>query len=496
MDELKQINKPMLDTDGNILEEQSVGEGEEMESMTEEGLCRLEEKYKQERPNKRNHEENESDDSWTEVKRKEKKVRQSADYIQNGDMSMFEVYISCKEVLPKQFNLARILQENKITNVSHIKYINPFKIKLQINDDKEIMKLMECEKLLEKGWKFHKAMETMYCYGVIKDMDQDTKEEEIIKSITCPNTSTLLSAKRLDRRDRREGGSGWCPSETIRLCFGGTALPPFVYVFDVKTMVEPYIHPVTQCSNCWRMGHSRKMCTSKNVVCPKCGDNHENCETRTLKCVNCMGNHMALSRDCPIYLKEKKIREIMSEFNCTYRRALTMYVPPDSPLLPPERTEYSRVAPFSSNAFVNVNERTPTFAEIVKTTAEIHTNNFDVDSSHEYSAHPKTNMQRLKSQKQKKTKKEYDEWSDMLSEKEEHSDDHSRPEFEKSESKKKVSVNELWTRLKEVIFIKHLDFQTKFRDVVKLCIEWLIIVVVENISDMSMMKNILNLING
>lgn len=38
---------------------------------------------------------------------------------------------------------------------------------------------------------------------------------------------------------------------------------------------------------------------------------------------------MALSRTCPIYLKERRLRELMAEFNCTYRKALSMYVPPE-----------------------------------------------------------------------------------------------------------------------------------------------------------------------
>lgn len=494
MDDLKHSSKSKLDTDDSILN-LSVSEGEEVESITEEDVSRLEEEYEKERPSKRNREENESEDSWTEVKRKGKKFRQGADYTQNGDMSMFEVYITCKEVLPKQFNLARILKDNEIANVRQIKYINPFKIKMQFSDDMDIKKLVECEKLLEKGWTFHKAMEVMHCYGLIKNIDQGIKDEEIIKSITCPNTSTLLSAKRLDRRDRGEGGSGWCPSETVRLCFGGTALPPFVYVFDIQVKVEPYIHPVTQCSYCWRMGHSRKNCPAKKVVCPKCGDSHENCNTQLFKCVNCAGNHMALSRACPIYLKEKKIREIMSDFNCTYRRALTMY-PPDSPVPMPDVSEYINVTSHSSKPVTKLHQRTPTFAEIVKKTADIHTNKLDDGSACDYSTRPKNKMQPPKPQQKKKIHEVQEDWFERLLDQEEHIDDNSRPDPEKSESKNKISFNELWIRLKEVLFMKRLDFQTKLSEVVRLCIEWLIIVVVDNISDMSMLKKLLDFING
>jgi hypothetical protein len=37
---------------------------------------------------------------------------------------------------------------------------------------------------------------------------------------------------------------------------------------------------------------------------------------------------MAMAKVCPVYIKERKLRELMTEFNCSYKRALTLYVPP------------------------------------------------------------------------------------------------------------------------------------------------------------------------
>lgn len=37
---------------------------------------------------------------------------------------------------------------------------------------------------------------------------------------------------------------------------------------------------------------------------------------------------MSLDKTCPVYIKERKIRNIMSEFNVSYRKALDMYIPP------------------------------------------------------------------------------------------------------------------------------------------------------------------------
>ncbi|CAG4964661.1 unnamed protein product [Parnassius apollo] len=41
-----------------------------------------------------------------------------------------------------------------------------------------------------------------------------------------------------------------------------------------------------------------------------------------------MGKHMAMAKICPVFLKEKRIRELMAEFNCSYKKALMLYVPP------------------------------------------------------------------------------------------------------------------------------------------------------------------------
>ncbi|CAG4956134.1 unnamed protein product [Parnassius apollo] len=76
------------------------------------------------------------------------------------------------------------------------------------------------------------------------------------------------------------------------------------------------------------VGSHSQVCPFKKTICPKCGGEYDNCDTKTFKCVNCSGCHMALARTCPAYLKERRLRELMAEFNCTYRRALTIYVAP------------------------------------------------------------------------------------------------------------------------------------------------------------------------
>ncbi|CAG4931650.1 unnamed protein product [Parnassius apollo] len=41
-----------------------------------------------------------------------------------------------------------------------------------------------------------------------------------------------------------------------------------------------------------------------------------------------MGKHVAMAKICPVFLKKKRIRELMAEFNCSYKKDLMLYVPP------------------------------------------------------------------------------------------------------------------------------------------------------------------------
>ncbi|KAI5638401.1 hypothetical protein NE865_09035 [Phthorimaea operculella] len=242
-----------------------------------------------------------------------------------------EIYIYCKEKMPKQFALAKLFKEQGIVGVNKIKYLNPYKIRVEAKDEVLAGQIMLCRKFEDLNWRFQRALEVDVSYGVIKGVDLDLTDAEIHESISCPEPAMLVAAKRLRKRDIN---GAWVNCEAVRLAFKGTIVPTHIYVDQLRIAVEPYVFPVTQCSRCWKLGHTAGRCTSKNIVCPKCSGEHENCTVKVFKCVNCSQNHMALERrKCPVFLKEKTIRELMSEFRCSYRMALLMYVKPESPLI-------------------------------------------------------------------------------------------------------------------------------------------------------------------
>lgn len=411
----------------------------------------------------------EEEGQWVQVnKRKEKRPKPSE----------IEIYIFSKEKLPKQFAFAKLLKTHDITGVVKIKYLNPYKIRIDLNDEATARKLESCNEFIEKGWKFQRAMEQTFSYGVIKDVDLDLKEDEILESITCPEPAKLVSVYRLSWRNDKK----WLPSEKVRLCFKGTHLPGFVYVDGLKIIVQPYIFPVSRCSRCWKLGHLVKRCPAQKIVCPKCGGNHENCTTQTFTCVNCSGSHMALSNECPKYKKEKRLREIMAEFNCTYRRAMTMYVEPYD-------TEQAN-------------------AEVMKKHVDpppftMEEDDFPLPVGQKSFSQVLKNTQNKQSQKQKASKstgetKKHKEKN--ITEELFNFDYETPPSLEQDtptgSQEKPINFKELLLKLKNILFLRGVSIRNKVVNIVKCCVQWVMLVVSSNFAEWPLLNTILDLFNG
>lgn len=231
--------------------------------------------------------------------------------------NQFEVSLTSYEMLPKQIGLAKLFKSEGINNASSIKYKNAYKVFICFDKREEALSLINNQTFMEKGYRCHFTNEVDLTYGVVKFLEVDISEEEIMKSFTAD--CKILSVKRL-KRLTEEGE--WVDSETVRFDFKCAVLPSYVYGYECRFKVEPYTFPVSQCSSCWKYGHLVRSCPSKKTVCPKCGGSHSNCDTTKFRCVNCRGKHIAYDKTCPIFLKEKEIRWSMSQNTLTYKMAL------------------------------------------------------------------------------------------------------------------------------------------------------------------------------
>lgn len=472
--------EPMTMSEGSELDGSIEEYGEKMNELKGELINKPEcsktnEKYKIERPTKREREEDRTE--WIRIENKGKKQK----HIKS------EVIISSKEKLPKQFAIAKLFSSLGMADVSKIKYMNPYKLKIEVPNEECASKLLNCQEFRKREWRVQGAWEVNVSYGIIRDVDLDLTNEEALNTIKCINDIEIISIKRLDRRD---DDGNWVPSESARVSFRGSNLPAYVCVGNIRIKVEPYIFPTTQCSKCWKFGHSKTRCMINKVRCPKCGERHENCDKTYFKCVNCQGNHMALDKMCPVYAREKRLRELMAEFNCTYRVACNMYVASS-----PRSRSDSRIVKENEMPTFNCNNR---YSGLLLDGSENRNTYTPILSEFPQLFTPKRprSPQGIDNKNKRSSNIGKSEWgrhresTDRIPER---STDNAADN--RGNNTQQIHFSELLTRLKDIIFMRSISIQEKIKDAVKCCIEWLVIIVVDNMSEWPSLNNLLELIS-
>lgn len=414
-------------------------------------------------------------DSWKTIRRT--KVGRKATEA-SGHESNIQVSVTSKSPLPKQFGLARLFNENKVTEVLKVKYINQFKMLVTFKDDSHADQFIACKALASMGWLCQKTSEVGLSFGIIKGIELDISEEELKKNLSCDFNIEIVSVKRLKRRSKSidKVDAGWVPCESIRVGFRGGLIPAYVSIYDLKVKVERFKFPVSQCSRCWRFGHTLRMCQSKSIVCPKCTDSHENCASKSYKCVNCTGDHMALDRRCPVYKKENRIRDIMAESNCTYRKALAIYA--ESKMNPSKSDE-----PVLGEALCDV-----LIVEDQGSTVAVPINQLPISSKKSYSEVARTvptlskPVPKRKKVIQKSTTQAPNvevevNWDNFLTSQSECSVDSPPPpkpprKRHSKDSKVSYGFTQLFIRLKNILLGEE-SFKDKINSLFLICVEWL-----------------------
>ena len=148
--------------------------------------------------------------------------------------------------------------------------------------------------------------------GVLKGIPIDICESELIKNIVSP--VEVLKVKRLNRKNKNSTSDAdkWIPTTSILISFSGDELPKEISIYYVLSKIHPYIRQPTQCFNCFRFGHVAKVCHNKKR-CSICGESHDEniieCQDIVPRCANCKQSHKSISKDCPIYLKNRLMFE-------------------------------------------------------------------------------------------------------------------------------------------------------------------------------------------
>ena len=159
--------------------------------------------------------------------------------------------------------------------------------------------------------------------GLVKNIPAKFTSEEIVSA--CKSNIEVIDVKRLNMRNKNSPNENnkWIPSQTVVITFAGQSLPKDIFIFNVKTYIEPYVSRPMQCYNCYKFGHTSKTC-KKEKLCPTCGGlNHDDGEICNLKpcCVNCNGEHKSFYTICPIYKEQLQINVIMAYDNVSFFEA-------------------------------------------------------------------------------------------------------------------------------------------------------------------------------
>lgn len=100
------------------------------------------------------------------------------------------------------------------------------------------------------------------------------------------------------------------------LTFLGTTCPSKIKVGYCIYTIDKYYPNPTRCSHCCRYGHQTSNCNSLQI-CSRCsekGHKHTSCTAPSPKCANCHGAHEVIDRNCPIFLREKQVCQMVVDF--------------------------------------------------------------------------------------------------------------------------------------------------------------------------------------
>jgi len=153
---------------------------------------------------------------------------------------------------------------------------------------------------------------------------QDFSIQMLKDSISSP--VKVLDIHRLNRRIKTDNEIKYTPSRTVCIKFSGQSLPQYIYLYNCRYAVSPYVPKARICFKCFKVGHVSKSCKGKSR-CIYCGkDKHDSTEICSrlrapYNCINCAGNHLATSHLCPEVIKHKMIFSMASTNNISFSEA-------------------------------------------------------------------------------------------------------------------------------------------------------------------------------
>lgn len=245
------------------------------------------------------------------------------------DQGPFYVYVEHKtknigRLFPIRVGSYLYVNDTYKKAIVDVKTVGRNRVKVVLNSRKAANDLVSHELLIKQDLisyipKFYTERK-----GVVRMVDTYFSEEYLLNSIECDRE--VLGVKRMTRKvtDKNTGDLKTIDRQIIVVSFQGTMLPQSIRINGVNFPVEVYRYPVVMCTLCLRYGHTATLCKSTKIRCKKCGESHEttDCESELQFCVYCKNNeHSSISKNCPYFLKQKRIKQIMAEQNLSFKEA-------------------------------------------------------------------------------------------------------------------------------------------------------------------------------
>jgi len=203
-------------------------------------------------------------------------------------------------------HISRILSQIYPRGVLEIKKTERNRILAQMSTYEVANRLMEDKSLAARNLKAFVPLHRILRAGIIRNVSQDFSIQMLKDSISSP--VKILDIHRLNRRIKTDNEIKYTPFRTVCIKFSSQSLPQYIYLYNCKYVVSPYIPKARICFKCFKVGHVSKSCKGKSR-CIYCGkDKHDSTKTCPrlripYNCINCAGNHLATSHLCPEVIK-------------------------------------------------------------------------------------------------------------------------------------------------------------------------------------------------
>lgn len=222
--------------------------------------------------------------------------------------------------------VGKLMKVKNLTNdIIELRQTGRHRIKISFSNKNSANKLINDINLVTDNFKAFIPSQFIQRIGIIKNIETDISNDDLIDNTRCPDKIQIKETNRFFKTVKINGKEDQkIPLTTVKIIFNGQKLPEFIYIYNVKRKVQPYIFSVTQCFKCLRYGHTKKNCKSKTTNCQNCGEIHDatkgKCE-RPTRCVNCKEQHISVNNECTEYIRQRAIKNIMSLKNLSFGEA-------------------------------------------------------------------------------------------------------------------------------------------------------------------------------